>query len=46
MDMVNYIDDLELVYEVSVLDVVRGKESAHIREMELVKKHKPTLNTK
>jgi predicted GIY-YIG superfamily endonuclease len=46
MDMVNYIDDLELVYEVSVLDVVRGKESAHIREMELVKKHKPALNTK
>ncbi len=45
-DMVNYIDDLELVYEVSVLDVVRGKEAAHIREMELVKKHKPALNTK
>ncbi len=46
MDMVDYIDDLELVYEVSVLDVVRGKEAAHIREMELVKKHKPALNTK
>jgi len=46
MDMVDYIDDLELVYEVSVLDVVRGKEEAHIREMELVKKFKPTLNTK
>jgi hypothetical protein len=46
MDMVNYIDDLELVYEVSVLDVVRGKDEAHIREMELVKKFKPTLNTK
>ncbi len=45
-DMVNYIDDLELVYEVSVLDVVRGKDEAHIREMELVKKFKPTLNTK
>jgi predicted GIY-YIG superfamily endonuclease len=45
-DMVNYIDDLELVYEVSVLDVVRGKEEAHIREMELVKKFKPALNTK
>jgi len=44
--MVNYIDDLELVYEVSVLDVVRGKDEAHIREMELVKKFKPTLNTK
>ena len=46
MDMVNYIDDLELVYEVSVLDVVRGKEEAHNREMELVKKFKPALNTK
>ena len=40
VDMFNYIDDLELVYEVSVLDVVRGKEQAHIREMELVKKYK------
>ena len=46
VDMFNYIDDLELVYEVSVLDVVRGKEQAHNKEMELVKKYKPTLNTK
>jgi hypothetical protein len=38
--------DLELVYEVNVLDVVRGKEQAHLKEMELVKKYKPTLNTK
>ncbi len=45
-DMFNYIDDLELVYEVSVLDVVRGKGQAHSKEMELVKKYKPTLNTK
>jgi len=28
------------------LDVVRGKQQVHIREMELVKKYKPTLNTK
>jgi hypothetical protein len=46
MDMANYMDDLELVYEVNVLDVVRGKEQAHLKEMELVKKYKPTLNTK
>lgn len=46
MDMANYMDDLELVYDVSVLDVVRGKSDAHLREMELVRKYKPVLNTK
>ena len=46
MDMANYLDDLELVYEVSVLDVVRGKDAVHQREMELVRKYKPILNTK
>jgi predicted GIY-YIG superfamily endonuclease len=45
-DMNRYIDDLECVYEISVLDVVRGKSSAHNREMELVREYKPLLNTK
>jgi len=46
MDMFDYIDDLDLVYEINVLDVVRGKKQAHIIEMEMIKKYKPTLNTK
>lgn len=45
-DMNRYIDELECVYEVSVLDVVRGKSEAHLKEMELVRKFKPQLNTK
>jgi len=45
-DMSKYIDDLEVTYEISVLDVVRGKSAVHQREMELVKEYKPALNTK
>jgi len=45
-DMSKYIDDLEVTYEISVLDVVRGKTAVHQREMELIKEYKPKLNTK
>lgn len=45
-DMNRYIDELEVTYEISVLDVVRGKEAVHQREMELIREYKPKLNTK
>ena len=32
-------------FTVSVLEVVRGKSAAHIRERELIKERKPKLNT-
>jgi len=44
-DMRKYIDDIDIVYEVNVLDVVRGKEAVHKRELELIKEYKPKLNT-
>ena len=31
-------------FTVSVLEVVRGKKQAHLRELELIKSLKPTLN--
>ena len=45
-DMNKYIDDLEITYEISVLDVLRGKPATHKREMELIREYKPILNTK
>lgn len=32
-------------FDVSVLEVVRGKAAAHIRERELIRERKPRLNT-
>jgi hypothetical protein len=32
-------------FNVSVLEVVRGKTAAHLRERELIKERKPKLNT-
>jgi len=32
-------------FDISVLDVVRGKSAAHIIERELIRNRKPTLNT-
>ena len=32
------------IAEVYLLEVVRGKAAAHVREVELIKKHKPALN--
>ena len=32
-------------FEVTVLEVVRGKSAAHIRERELIRERKPKLNT-
>jgi hypothetical protein len=45
-DMSKYIDELDTTYSINVLDVVRGKEQVHQREMELIKEYKPKLNTK
>ena len=45
-DMNKYIDELDTTYSINVLDVVRGKEAVHQREMELIKEYKPKLNTK
>jgi hypothetical protein len=32
-------------FKVSILEVIRGKQSAHTRETELIKNMQPTLNT-
>lgn len=45
-DMSKYIDELDTTYSINVLDVLRGKERVHQREMELIKEYKPQLNTK
>ena len=45
-DMSNHLDELEVVYSINVLDVLRGKPATHKREMELIKEYKPVLNTK
>jgi len=45
-DMNRYIDELETTYSINVLDVIRGKDAVHKREMELIKEYKPVLNTK
>jgi len=45
-DMNKYIDELDTTYSINVLDVLRGKERVHQREMELIKEYKPKLNTK
>jgi hypothetical protein len=44
--MNKYIDELDTTYSINVLDVLRGKERVHQREMELIKEYKPKLNTK
>jgi hypothetical protein len=35
----------ELNFEISIIEVIRGKSEAHAREMELIKERKPHLNT-
>ena len=45
-DMNKYIDELDTTYSINILDIVRGKERVHQREMELIKEYKPLLNTK
>jgi hypothetical protein len=44
--MSRYIDELDTTYSINVLDVLRGKDAVHQREMELIKEYKPQLNTK
>ncbi len=32
-------------FEISILEVIRGKTEAHLREVQLIKERKPKLNT-
>lgn len=32
-------------FEISILEVIRGKAEAHLREVQLIKERKPKLNT-